>query len=194
MSDEVMTNNNMGCKENYVAAGSDGIREMACGQLAIFPPLLYISFLVINSGERSLGTKATHATFESLNNCTGSLEALLNQETPCVHDSFCKGLPVAKTDFLKSSTQWAVKLLSSSVCPFNSISVAIRICLHDVLRIAYQNECKGSITLQASNYILVSCVLHSNFRVQYPVQSWCGFPHTANNESHLCLIVLTRKR
>lgn len=57
MSDEVMTNNNMGCKENYVAAGSDGIREMACGQLAIFPPLLYISFLVINSGERSLGTK-----------------------------------------------------------------------------------------------------------------------------------------
>lgn len=53
------------------------------GQLAIFPPLFfffYISFIVIKSRRRSQGAEATRATFESLNNCTGSSEPLLNQE------------------------------------------------------------------------------------------------------------------
>lgn len=113
-------------------------------QLAIFPPLFYISFIIISEG-RSLGTEATYTTFENLSNCTGSLKALLSQEMPCVHDSFSKGLPLAKTDTLKSITQQAVKLPSSRVCLLTSISTLIRICSCAVSRVAYQNECKDSI-------------------------------------------------
>lgn len=103
----------------------------------------YISFTVRNP-ERSQGTEATHATFESLNNGPGSLETLLEQEMQSVHDSFSKALPVAKTDPLECITQRVGKLLSLGVCPFTSISVITRICLQAVSGMAYQNECEGS--------------------------------------------------
>lgn len=59
-------------------------------QLAVFLPLFYMSFIVIKSGRRSQGTEATHASFESLNHCTGRFEALLKQEMQLMQDSFSK--------------------------------------------------------------------------------------------------------
>lgn len=41
---------------------------------------------------------------------------------------------------------------------------------------AYRNDCKGSIPLQAANCTEVSCLLRPNFSVWYPVQSCCYLP------------------
>lgn len=143
-------------------------------QLATFPPLLHLSSIAVKLGERSPGTAAPHATFESPNNCIGSSEALVNHEMPCVPGALSKGLPVARAATLETIPRWTLTQCLP-ICQ-HCISVVTRIRLHAVSRMAYRNDCKGSIPLQAANCTEVSCLLCPNFSVWYPVQSCCYLP------------------
>ena len=92
--------------------------------LAIFPLPLYISFIVMKSGKRSLGTEATHGTFESLNNCIGSSEALVNQEMPSVHRIASGTVRDSGEHHPKSGEAPLIKCLSISqhFCCYQSMS------------------------------------------------------------------------